>query len=94
MSKGVIRDGLDNAGGEIGSTPNLNLICKVEGINMAVLGEFVGPHQHGISTITSFMSEASTFCFANGIPICVVGNRAECLHPAGPGSRFCFITEN
>jgi uncharacterized Zn-binding protein involved in type VI secretion len=84
---GIARATQDLAGGTI--TGVLAPTVFVNGKPIAVKGATVDPHGTG-SHASSVLDGSSLVVFANGIPICRVGDLASCGHPISSGSFTVF----
>lgn len=84
---GIARIELDSAGGFI--IGNLAPTVFINGSPVAVRGATV--QGHGLGTHASPVLDGSSLVvFANGIPICRVGDLASCGHPISSGSSTVF----
>jgi uncharacterized Zn-binding protein involved in type VI secretion len=84
---GIARVNQDSAGGLI--TGNLAPTVFVNGQPIAVKSAAVQPHGLG-SHAGSVLDGSSFVVFANGIPICRVGDLASCGHAISSGSSTVF----
>jgi uncharacterized Zn-binding protein involved in type VI secretion len=82
MARGVLRVGIDVAGGLI--VGNLRPSVTVNSAPVAVLGASVA--SHGLGAHASATMTASSTVTAGGLPICRFGDPATCGHLGSPGS--------
>lgn len=84
---GIARVNQDSAGGLI--TGNLAPTVFINGKPIAVRGATVQSHGLG-SHASPVLDGSSLVVFANGIPICRIGDLASCGHPITSGSSTVF----
>ncbi len=86
MSKGVTRSLIDTAGGVIQKTQNKVFI---NGYPMTLLNDPITPHDSGIH-LSSYMNQASSKIFINGVKVCLEGDSALCGHTATGSDKVRF----